>query len=296
MSLRSIACWLLAITQLFLPLAGEAKTTPAPAAARLSGYGAQSAAAESVREKQFRDAIVAGNIRENMRRLSARPHHVGSPYDKDNAEWILARFKEWGFDAHIETFNVLFPTPKERVVEMIKPTAFHASLQEPPIAEDPTSGQTSEQLPTYNAYSADGDVTAPLVYVNYGNRDDYEKLDRLGISVKGAIVIARYGGGWRGVKPKVAAEHGAIGCIIYSDPKGDGYFAGDQYPNGGWRPKDGVQRGSVMDTDYPGDPLTPGVGATAQAKRLAIKDAKTISKIPVLPISSTDALPLLTAL
>jgi N-acetylated-alpha-linked acidic dipeptidase len=262
----------------------------------LLGFSSASSAREAGWEQKFRAAVSASNIRDTMQRLSARPHNVGSPYDKDNAEWILARFKEWGFDAHIETFDVLFPTPKARLVEMVKPTAFRASLQEPPIAEDPTSSQTSEQLPTYNAYSIDGDVTAPLVYVNFGNRDDYEKLDRLGISVKGAIVIARYGGGWRGVKPKVAAEHGAIGCIIYSDPKGDGYFAGDQYPNGGWRPKEGVQRGSVMDTDYPGDPLTPGVGATAHAKRLAIKDAKTITKIPVLPISYADALPLLSAL
>jgi len=262
----------------------------------LLGYSRSSSAREAAWEEKFRARVSATNIRDTMQRLSARPHHVGSPYDKDNAEWILARFKEWGFDAHIETFDVLFPTPKQRLVEMVEPTAFRASLQEPPIAADPTSSQTSEELPTYNAYSADGDVTAPLVYVNFGNRDDYEKLDRLGISVKGAIVIARYGGGWRGVKPKVAAEHGAIGCIIYSDPKGDGYFAGDQYPNGGWRPKEGVQRGSVMDTDYPGDPLTPGVGATSQAKRLAIKDAKTIAKIPVLPISYADALPLLSAL
>ena len=157
-------------------------------------------------------------------------------------------------------------------------------------------GQTPEQLPTYNAYSADGDVTAPLVYVNYGNREDYEELDRFGISVKGAIVIARYGHGWRGVKPKVAAQHGAIGCIIYSDPNGDGYYAGDQFPAGGWRPKEGVQRGSVMDTDHPGDPLTPGVGATAKAKRLSLKEAKTITRIPVLPISYADALPLLSAL
>jgi N-acetylated-alpha-linked acidic dipeptidase len=262
----------------------------------LLGYSSANSARESAWEEKFRAGVAANDIRDNMQRLSARPHNVGSPYDKDNAEWILARFKQWGFDAHIETFDVLFPTPKARLLEMVKPTAFRASLQEPPIAADPTSSQSEEQLPTYNAYSADGDVTAPLVYVNFGNRDDYEKLDRLGISVKGAIVIARYGGGWRGVKPKVAAEHGAIGCIIYSDPKGDGYFAGDQYPNGGWRPKDGVQRGSVMDTDYPGDPLTPGVGATAQAKRLAIKDAKTITKIPVLPISYADALPLLSAL
>ncbi len=157
-------------------------------------------------------------IRQNMERLSAHPHAVGQPYDKDNAEWMLALFKQWGFDAHIETFDVLFPTPKERVVELVAPTKFVASLREPPVAEDPTSGQTAEQLPTYNAYSADGDVTAPLVYVNYGMRDDYDKLERMGISVKGAIVIARYGGAWRGIKPKVAAEHGAIGCIIYSDP------------------------------------------------------------------------------
>jgi N-acetylated-alpha-linked acidic dipeptidase len=296
MSLRSISCVLLAITQLFLPLAGQAQSVDAAAPVRLAGYGKQSAAAESGREKQFRDAVVAGNIRENMRRLSARPHNVGSPYDKDNAEWILSRFKEWGFDAHIETFNVLFPTPKERVVELVAPMQFKAKLQEPALDVDPTSNQTSEQLPTYNAYSADGDVTAPLVYVNYGNREDYEQLDRMGISVKGAIVIARYGANWRGTKPKVAGERGAIGCVIYSDPQGDGYFNGDDYPGGGWRPREGVQRGSVMDTDYPGDPLTPGVGATADAKRLALKDATTITKIPVLPISWGDALPLLSAM
>jgi N-acetylated-alpha-linked acidic dipeptidase len=269
---------------------------PNPAPAVPLGYSSQSAMLQGQWERKFRDGISAANIRENMRRLSARPHHVGSPYDKDNAQWILAKFKEWGFDAKIETFNVLFPTPKIRVLEMLQPARFRASLQEPAIASDPTSGQTAEQLPTYNAYSADGDVTAPLIYVNYGNRDDYEQLDRLGISVKGAIVIARYGEGWRGVKPKVAAEHGAIGCIIYSDPKGDGYFAGDEFPAGGWRPREGVQRGSVMDTDYPGDPLTPGVGATADAKRLSIKEAKTITRIPVLPISYADALPLLSAL
>jgi N-acetylated-alpha-linked acidic dipeptidase len=262
----------------------------------LLGYSSESSQQQKDWEKKFRDGIVPNNIRENMRRLSARPHNVGSPYDKDNAEWILSKFKEYGFDAHIETFSVLFPTPKERVVELLEPTRFTAKLQEPALSVDPTSNQTAEQLPTYNAYSIDGDVTAPLVYVNYGNREDYEKLDRLGISVKGAIVIARYGGGWRGIKPKVAGEHGAIGCIIYSDPKGDGYFNGDDYPNGGWRPRFGVQRGSVMDTDYPGDPLTPGVGATADAKRLSIKEAKTITKIPVLPISYADATPLLSAL
>ncbi len=272
------------------------QTTSPTESPRLAGYSANSSTSELTWEKKLQDGIVAENLRASMQRLSARPHHVGSPYDQDNSQWILAKFKDAGFDAHIETFQVLFPTPKERIVELVEPTHFRAKLQEPAVAVDPTSNQTAEQLPTYNAYSIDGDVTAPLIYVNYGNREDYDQLDRLGISVKGAIVIARYGEGWRGIKPKVAGEHGAIGCIIYSDPKDDGYFEGDEYPKGGWRPREGVQRGSVMDTDYPGDPLTPGVGATADAKRLSIKEAKTITKIPVLPISWGDAEPLLSAL
>jgi N-acetylated-alpha-linked acidic dipeptidase len=294
MSIRWLTILLLSAVPLVSVQSEPEPANPAPAA--LLGYSAPGTATEAQWEKQFREGISADHIRENMRRLSARPHHVGSPYDKDNAEWILARFKEWGFDAKIETFDVLFPTPKIRLLEMLQPTSFRAQLQEPALASDPTSSQAAEQLPPYNAYSADGDVTAPLIYVNYGNREDYERLDRLGISVKGAIVIARYGQGWRGIKPKVAAEHGAIGCIIYSDPKGDGYFAGDDYPTGGWRPREGVQRGSVMDTDYPGDPLTPGVGAIAGARRLSLKEAKTITRIPVLPISYGDALPLLSAL
>lgn len=292
---RALLCTLLIFALVRLNRAQNDQTSagsPGP----VSGFTQQDSSAERNWDKKFQDGIVADNLRESMRRLSARPHHVGSSYDKDNAEWILAQFQKSGFDAHIETFQVLFPTPKERLVEMLAPTSFRAKLQEPVVSVDPTSNQTAEQLPTYNAYSIDGDVTAPLVYVNFGNREDYEQLDRHGISVKGAIVIARYGDAWRGIKPKVAAEHGAVGCIIYSDPHQDGYFKGSDFPEGGWRPKLGVQRGSVMDTDYPGDPLTPGVGATAEAKRLTIKEAKTITKIPVLPISYSDALPLLSAL
>ncbi|HYU36646.1 MAG TPA: transferrin receptor-like dimerization domain-containing protein [Gemmatimonadales bacterium] len=269
---------------------------PAPTG-DLRGFTAESAKAQREWEAKFRAIPSPDSLREYMRRLSARPHHVGSPYDKDNAEWVLAKFKSFGLDARIETFDVLFPTPKERVVELVAPTTFRAKLQEPPVPGDPTSSQQAEQLPTYNAYSIDGDVTAPLVYVNFGVPADYERLERLGVSVKGAIVIARYFGSWRGIKPKVAAEHGAIGCLIYSDPKEDGYTHGDVYPQGPWRPKDGVQRGSVMDMPlYPGDPLTPGVGATKEAKRLPIGEAPTITKIPVLPISYGDAQPLLAAL
>lgn len=248
-------------------------------------------------EKKFREIPSPENQRAYMEQLAARPHHVGSPYDSINAEWILAKYKSWGLKAHIETFDVLFPTPKERVVELVAPTKFTATLQEPPVPGDPTSAQQSEQLPTYNAYAADGDVTAPLVYVNYGIPSDYETLDRLGISVKGCIVIARYGASWRGIKPKVAAEHGAVGCIIYSDPGGDGYTAGDVFPKGAYRPAEGVQRGSVMDMPiYPGDPLTPEIGATKNAKRLPLDQVKTLTKIPCLPISYGDAQPLLAAL
>jgi N-acetylated-alpha-linked acidic dipeptidase len=260
------------------------------------GYTAESSAAERQWEAKFQQIPSPDTIRENMRRLSARPHHVGSPYDKENAEWMRSQFESWGFEATIENFYVLFPTPRERVLELIAPSRYVAKLQEPAVAGDPTSGQTAEQLPTYNAYSADGDVTGPLVYVNYGMRDDYEELDRRGISVKGAIVIARYGAGWRGIKPKVAAEHGAVGCIIYSDPRDDGYAAGEVFPEGAYRPKNGVQRGSVQDTYYPGDPLTPGVGATKDAKRLPLDQAQTITRIPVLPISYEDAQPLLAAI
>ena len=271
--------------------------SPAEEPATLQGFSANASQAERDWEEKFRSIPSPDNLRDYMKRLSARPHHVGSPYDKDNAEWILARFQEWGWDAHIENFDVLFPTPKERLVEMLEPTPFKAKLEEPSVAEDPTSGQHDEQLPTYNAYSADGDVTGPLVYVNYGVPQDYEQLERLGISVKGAIIIARYGGSWRGIKPKVGAEHGAVGCLIYSDPSGDGYFEGDVFPRGAFRPRDGVQRGSVMDdTLYTGDPLTPGVGATGDAKRLPLKDAQSITKIPVLPLSYADAQPLLAAL
>jgi N-acetylated-alpha-linked acidic dipeptidase len=263
----------------------------------LAGFLGNSSADEQSWEQKFRAIPAPDNMIAYMKLLAARPHHVGSPYDKQNSEWILAQYKKWGWDAHIETFKVLFPTPKFRLLEMVAPTHFVAKIQEPPVPGDPTSSQQSEQLPTYNAYSPDGDVTAPLVYANYGVPEDYEQLERMGISVKGAIVITRYGHSWRGIKPKLAAEHGAIGCLIYSDPRDDGYFEGDVFPKGAWRPDQGVQRGSVVKMEiYPGDPLTPGVGADEHAKRLSIKEAKTIEDIPVMPISYGDALPLLRAL
>jgi len=264
----------------------------------LYGYSAESSRVERQWEEKLRAIPSPDNLRAYLQRLSARPHNVGSPYDKDNAEWIASKFKEFGLDTQIESFSVLYPTPKERLVELVDGGPhFAAKLQEPVVPEDPTSNQTAEQLPTYNAYSIDGDVTAPLVYVNYGLPEDYDILDRLGISVKGTIIIARYGHSWRGIKPQVGAEHGAVGCLIYSDPRDDGYAGGDVFPEGAWRPSEGVQRGSVQDsTVYMGDPLTPGVGATADAKRIPIAESKSLTKIPVLPISYADAQPLLAAI
>ncbi|MBC8647875.1 MAG: M28 family metallopeptidase [Thermoanaerobaculia bacterium] len=261
------------------------------------GFFPETAAAHRTVEERYRALPDPAAMRDAMRILAAEPHHLGSAQGEKNARWILDRFREWGLDASIETFHVLFPTPKERLVEMLEPTRVRAALGEPALPEDPTSAQTDRQLPTYNAYSIDGDVTGPLVYVNYGVPADYKRLEKLGVDVRGKIVIARYGGSWRGIKPKVAAEKGAVGCLIYSDPRDDGYFEGDVYPRGPFRSSGGVQRGSVKDMAvHPGDALTPGVGATKDARRLDRKDAKTLTKIPVLPISYGDAQPLLAAL
>src|SRR6187549_3763370 len=260
----------------------------------LLGFSAESARAQTALEARFDSGLNPNNLRDWMKRISARPHHIGSAYNKENADFIASQFRSWGYDTKLEEFQVLFPTPKTRLVEMTAPQKFKLTLAETELKEDATSGQIKEQLPSYNAYSIDGDVTAPLVYVNYGVPADYEELERRGIDVHGKIVISRYGGSWRGIKPKVAAEHGAVGCIIYSDPRNDGYYQGDVYPKGAWRSENGVQRGSVMDMPlYPGDPLTKGIGATKGAKRIDIKNAETLTKIPVLPISYADALPLL---
>jgi N-acetylated-alpha-linked acidic dipeptidase len=263
----------------------------------IRGFGPASARREREWEARFTALPDPDSLRAAMRELTARPHHLGSARDSANAVWLRDRLRGWGLTAEIETFHVLFPTPRERVVSLVSPRRFTAALREPPLEDDPTSNQTADQLPTYNAYSPDGDVTAPLVFVNYGLPEDYERLARMGVSVEGAIVIAKYGRSWRGIKPKVAAEHGAVGCLIYSDPGDDGYHAGDTYPDGPFRPREGVQRGSVMDMPlFPGDPLTPGVGATAEARRLDRREAPTIPKIPVQPLSWGDAQPLRAAI
>lgn len=283
---------------LFTVLAVFCITLPnAFAQSSIMGFNEEGSKAQLQLETDYDKLLKASNLDEWMKYLSAKPHHVGSPYDKEVVDFVAAQFKSWGYEVRIEKFNVLFPTPKLRLVEMIAPTTFKASLLEPPVEGDEYSEQTDEALPGYNAFSIDGDVTANLVFVNYGIPADYEELERRGISVKGKIVIAKYAGSWRGIKPKLAAEKGAIGCLIYSDPEDDGYYQGDVYPKGAFKNEYGIQRGSVMDMPMaPGDPLTPGYGSTDDAKRIPLSEAKTLTKIPVLPISYHDAKPLLEAL
>ena len=273
-----------------LVVPSTARTQPS---APIRGFTATSSELQRQVEEKFRAVPKPENNREYMRVITESAHHAGSPGSRKVAEYILAQFKSWGLNASIETFEALMPYPTERVVELVAPEKYVLTLQEPVVAADPTSAEHGA-LPTFNAYSADGDVTADLVYVNYGTPEDYEQLAKLDVDVKGKIVIARYGRSWRGIKPKVAYEHGAVGCIIYSDPHEDGFFAGDAYPGGAYRPEMGVQRGSVMDMPiHPGDPLTPGTASEAGAPRLERAAARTILKIPVLPISYGDALPLL---
>ncbi|HEY6578126.1 MAG TPA: M28 family peptidase, partial [Rhizomicrobium sp.] len=262
------------------------------AASPLDAAGSEDAALFA----RFDASIRPGDLSDWMKLLASEPNQVGSPHDRANAEWILAQFKSWGWDAHIESFDVLYPTPIHEELEMVSPRPFRAMLQEPPIPGDSSARATEPALPAYFAYQGDGDVTGELVYVNYGMKDDYDTLARLGVSVKGRIVIARYGHGWRGLKPRLAYEHGAIGCIVYSDPQDDGYGQDAVYPAGPMRPPHGIQRGSVEGYQYDGDPLTPSVGATKDAKRLAISDSPVILKIPALPISYADGQMLLASI
>ncbi len=277
----------LVFAALVVPLLSQQAYAP------IRGFPAEDWKAQHDLEERAKAIPEPARIRIYMGRIASKPHQAGSPASKAVADYLAAQLKDWGLDVHTEEFEALMPYPTSRVLEMTAPVKFRAELKEPAIAEDPGTSEPG-QLPTYNAYSASGDVTAPLVYVNYGIAEDYRELRREGVDVKGKIAIARYGRSWRGVKAKLAQENGAVGCLIYSDPREDGYFQGDVYPKGPMRPEAGVQRGSVLDMAlYPGDPLSPGWAAEPGAKRLPLAEAKSLLKIPVLPISYGDAKPLL---
>ncbi len=268
-------------------------TLPMLAQDPIRGFPPSEWKSQSEREQKFRSLPQPDRMRDYLRQMSEEPHHAGSPGSMAVAESAVSQLRQWGLDARIEAFEALLPYPTFRSLDLIAPVKYKAKLKEPVLKDDKDSAD-ADQLATYNAYSASGDVTAQLVYVNYGVPEDYEYLRQLGITVKGKMVIARYGKAWRGTKAKVAQEHGAVACLIYSDPRDDGYFKGDVYPNGAFRPPQGVQRGSVLDMPlYPGDPLSPGWASERGAKRLSREEAKTIMKIPVQPISYEDAEPLL---
>ena len=270
-----------------LPVSSFAQT------GQMRGFQSKAIPGEEKLEQQADSIPDSARLSQYVDFMAAEPHHAGSPRSKAVAEYILGMFHEWGLDAHIEELEALIPYPTVRKVEVVAPKPFEAKLQEPAIPQDPDSGDAN-QLPTYNAYGATGDVTAEVVYVNFGVPEDYEWLAKQAIDVKGKIVIARYGKSWRGIKVKVAAEHGAVACLIYSDPHEDGYFEDDVYPKGPMRPREGVQRGSVVDMPlYPGDPLSPGWASEKGSKRLPISEAKSLMKIPVLPLSYRDAQPIL---
>ncbi len=262
----------------------------------MRGFTPPAAIEERALEARARRMASAANIGEFMRAMASEPHHAGTPASRKVAEYIRANLERWGWKAEIEQFDVLLPYPRQRRLEMLSPRPYVASIMEPPIDQDSDTSDAG-QLDTFNAYGGNGDVTAPLIYVNYGTPEDYAAIDKMGVSLKGKIVIARYGRCWRGIKAKLAQERGALGCLIYSDPDDDGYGKGASYPEGPYRPPQGVQRGSVMDMPiYPGDPTTPFAASVPGVKRLSVEESPTILKIPVLPISHNDARPLLEAL
>lgn len=280
----------------YLTLLALLATATLSHAQNLHGFTLVNSETQRQLEQRFDAMISTSNLDTWMKELTAHPHEVGSPHGKSNVKYMAKLFRKWGYETEIASYYILFPTPKTRVLELTD-GSFRATLQEPAVEGDRTSGQQEEQLPTYNAYSIDGDVTAELVYVNQGIPRDYDELKQRGIDVRGKIVIARYGGSWRGIKPKVAAENGAIGCILYSDPRDDGYVRGDVYPDGPFKNEHGVQRGSVQDMPYyPGDPSTPNTGSVKGVDRLELSEIETLTKIPVLPISYANALPLLKTL
>ncbi|WP_349782602.1 transferrin receptor-like dimerization domain-containing protein [Xanthomonas arboricola] len=285
--------WLLALAFVAPCLAAQ----PAAQPAALPGYDAAAAQAQRALEARFDSGLKDADYRGWLKQWASAPNHVGSPHNLENARDLQNRLRGYGWDARIETFEVLWPSPKTSQLELLGAKPYVARLKEPPLPGDSTSTQTENVLPPYVIYGGNGDVTGDLVYVNYGIAEDYEALARNGVDVRGKIVIARYGKGWRGLKPRLAQEHGAIGAIIYSDPRDDGYFQDRAYPDGPARNQWSVQRGSVANfAIYPGDPLTPGVGASKGAKRLKIDQAGSVLKIPTLPISWGDAQPLLAAL
>lgn len=259
----------------------------------LRGFFPASRARQVEIEKKFRHVPTPERARIDLWALTAEPHVAGTPEDFRTAQFVLGQFRAASLDAQLVEYDVLLPMPKEVKVDLVAPIQRKGPTPEGGWVE--AGGRDhSKVILGYSAYSPSGEVTAEVVYANYGLPEDYDRLRAAGVDVKGKIVLVRYGKCFRGVKSYVAEQNHAAGVLIYSDPAEDGYRQGDPFPKGPWRPATGVQRGSILYlTDYAGDPLTPGVAATKHAKRLAAHDATTLPRIPTAPISHADALPIL---
>ena len=283
------AGWAVAMTVAWLSIQSASGQTPAP----IRGFSAAASADEAAREREFKTMPSAKINEADFDVMTAEPHHTGSPYEIKLADYVTDQFKKIGIESAKYEYSVLLPWPKDRKIEIIAPDQMKLQVEEEKIRGDQWADKPGI-LPAYNAYSPSGDVTGEIVYVNFGIPADYVKLKQLGIDVKGKIVLARYGGSWRGIKPKVAAEHGAIACLIYSDPHEDGYSQGDAYPEGPFRGAGMIQRGSVMDMPrYPGDPSTPDRPSKPGVERLPMDKIETFAPIPVQPLSYRDGVELL---
>src|SRR5271168_2253572 len=255
----------------------------------IRGFAPARVAAERALEQQLRAIPDPARAESNLRHLTSEPHMAGTEASHRVAEWLRDQYRSFGFDAEIVTYSVWLPQPREVTLELTKPVNKKLASPEQPIDVDKDTFD-KRVVPAFNIYSPSGEVTAPVVYVNYGTQEDYRTLASSGVHVEGKIVLARYGKGYRGIKAKLADEHKAAALILFSDPKDDGSGAGETYPNGPWRPMSGTQRGSIVYTQlYPGDPLTPGVAATPSAKRLTPADAASRPRIPTMPINAQDA-------
>jgi N-acetylated-alpha-linked acidic dipeptidase len=255
----------------------------------LIGFAPVRAEAELAREQKLRAIPDAAHAESNLRHITSEPHLAGTEGSHHLAEWLRDQYRSYGFDAEIVSYSAWLPQAREVKLELTSPKTITLGTREQPIEVDKDTFNKNAVM-AFNAYAPSADVTAPVIYLNYGTQEDYRALEAMGLSVEGKIAIARYGRCYRGIKTKLAEEHKAVGLILYSDPQDDGYFAGDAFPRGPWRPMSGIQRGSVQYTQiYPGDPLTPGVGSTTNAKRLAPADAKNLPRIPTMPINAQDA-------
>ncbi len=262
---------------------GQAKSAPT---ASIPGFASSRVAKELDLEKDFQAIPDGSHAEADLRQLTSAPHVAGTEGSKQVADWLLAQFKDDGFDAQIVTYNAYLPLPRQAVLELIAPQEVALATPEPPAPGDDTSSD-GQLMPAVNDYSASGDVTAPVIYVNYGTPEDYRELDSLGVSIRGKLVLARYGRDYRGVKAKLAEEHGAVGLILYSDPEDDGFISGDVFPDGPWRPLEGIQRGSILYTQIrPGDPL---VANNPSGKRIVPEDTKSLPHLPSIAISAKDA-------